>query len=135
MPFRFALYHVPLYPGYRPFAESKSQLGRDHWGLLFDQFGLTAAFENHDHMLKRTKILRGGRLAADGTLYLGDGCFGRTSRIAKGPRQVDRNRRWYLEKAATGAHFWRVDIADGEVRYRALGVEGKVLDEATTQTR
>jgi hypothetical protein len=135
VPFRFAIYHVPLYPGYRPYNESKSQLGRDHWGPLFDRFGLTAAFENHDHMLKRSKILRGGEVVADGTLYLGDGCFGRTSRITKGPRQVDRSRRWYLEKAVTGAHFWRVDIAAGHVHYRAIGVTGEVLDATTTRSR
>ena len=132
VPFRFAAYHVPLYPGYRPFTAKTSHLGRHHWGRLFGQFGLTAAFENHDHMLKRSKLLRGGEVAEDGTLYLGDGCLGRTSRIAKGPRQVDRSRRWYLERAATGAHFWRVDITDGEVRYLALDANGKVLDETTT---
>ena len=135
VPFRFAVYHVPLYPGYRPFTATRSHLGRHHWGRLFDQFGLTAAFENHDHMLKRSKLLRGGEVAADGTLYLGDGCFGRTSRIVKGPRQVDRSRRWYLEKAATGAHFWRVDVAAGEVRYVALDADGKMLDETTTRPR
>ena len=135
VPFRFAVYHVPLYPGYRPFTAKGSHLGRHHWGRLFDQFGLTAAFENHDHMLKRSKLLRRGEVAADGTLYLGDGCFGRTSRIVKGPRQVDRSRRWYLEKAATGAHFWRVEVVDGEVRYVALDADGKVLDETTTRAR
>ena len=135
VPFRFATYHVPLYPGYRPFSATRSRLGRHHWGWLFDQFGLTAAFENHDHMLKRSKLLRGGEVATDGTLYLGDGCFGRISRIVKGPRQVDRSRRWYLERAATGAHFWRVDVADGEVRYVALDEDGKVLDETMTRAR
>ena len=135
VPFRLAAYHVPLYPGYRPLSTKRSRLGRRHWGRLFDQFGLTAAFENHDHMLKRSKLLRGGEVATDGTLYLGDGCFGRTSRIVKGPRQVDRSRRRYLETATTGSHFWRVDVTEVEVRYVALDAEGKVLDETATPAR
>ena len=100
---RFAAYHVPLYPGYRPFNATRSRLGRRHWGWLFDQFGLTAAFENHDHMLKRSKLLRAGEVATDGTLYLGDGCFGRISRIVKGPRQVDRSRRWVPGESGHGS--------------------------------
>lgn len=43
--------------------------------LLCDRYGLTAAFEHHDDVLKRTLSLRAGQRDASGTIYLGDGCF------------------------------------------------------------
>lgn len=123
MPYQFAMYHVPLYPSSRGFGSGGSPKAREHWGPLFDRYRLTAAFEHHDHTYKRTHPLRDGKVVEkDGTLYLGDGCFG------IGPRAVDYPRRWYLARSAGVYHFWLVDVIKEGVEYRALNEKGEVFD-------
>ncbi|MCC6488009.1 MAG: metallophosphoesterase family protein [Candidatus Hydrogenedentes bacterium] len=126
VPYRFAVYHVPLYPSHRDFDGELSASGRTHWGPLFDEHRLTTAFENHDHTLKRTKLIKNNEVSPEGTLYLGDGSWGVK------PREVDKDRRWYEEFAAGKGHVWIVDVSAQGVTYRALGVRGKVLDSAET---
>ncbi len=121
-PWRFAVYHVPLYPAYRPFDGRSSAEGRKTWLPIFDKHQLTAAFEHHDHVFKRTKLLRNNQPDSAGTLYLGDGCWG------QGSRTVDNIRRWYEEKAAPVQHFWCVDVSPKRVEYRAINKDGKVFD-------
>ena len=122
VPHRFALYHVPLYPSHRAFDGGGSVRGRTAWAPLFDRHALTAAFENHDHTFKRTHRLRGDSLDAAGTLYLGDGAWGR------GDRPVDLSQRWYHAKAGALRHVWVVDVEGDEVTYRAFDVDGRLLD-------
>jgi len=122
MPQRMAVYHVPLYPSYRPYDGAGSAKGRQVWLPIFDQHHLTAAFENHDHTFKRTQLLRSNQPDAKGTLYLGDGCFG------VGARTVDKTPRWYEAKAASLQHFWCVDVGPKRVEYRAYDPEGKLFD-------
>ncbi|MCH1571771.1 MAG: fibronectin type III domain-containing protein [Longimicrobiales bacterium] len=121
-PNRFALYHVPLWPSHRPYDEPGSIRGREHWMPLFDEFALTTALENHDHTLKRTKLLRGGEVDPQGTLYLGDGAWGR------GDRPIDLTPRWYLEKAGATRHVWIIDVTPGGNEYRAVDLRGQVID-------
>lgn len=122
---RFALYHVPLYPSVRDYDKTlHSVLGRKHWLPLFDQFALTAAFENHDHALKRTHPLRNGAIDPAGTLYLGDGCWGKETR-APDPR------RWYLAHAEPTRHFWVVKTQAGAVEFKAIDSAGAVRDSYT----
>ena len=137
LPYRFALYHVPLYPGYRSFGYNHSVAGRRHWLPLFDRYKLTTAFENHDHLLKRTKLLRGGKVDAEGTLYLGDGCMGKKPRADwfwllrwLFTSEVGPFDRWYLEKSEGVGHFWQVDLLGGGrgVEYRAVDERGRVVD-------
>lgn len=124
--FRFALYHLSLYPSHRPFYGRGPLAGRKHWVTLFDAFGLTAAFEHHEHLLKRTHPLREGAIAPDGqgTLYIGDGCWG------KSHVREPAGDRWYLARALRRRHFWSVTLSGDEVRYTALGAAGQVFDEA-----
>lgn len=126
VPFKFAVYHVPLYPSHRPYEGENSAQDRTHWAPLFDEFHLTAAFENHDHTLKRTKPLRNNEVSDEGTLYLGDGSWGVV------PRDVDAERRWYEAFAASAGHVWVVDVTRDGVTYRALNEHGKVLDRCAT---
>ena len=122
VPFHFAVYHVPLYPTYRSFGGAGSVAGRNAWLPIFDKYHLTAAFEHHDHVFKRTKLLRNNAPDPHGTLYLGDGCWGMPA------RPLGNNRPWYEEKAASLQHFWRVDVSKTRVEYRAINKEGKVFD-------
>jgi len=122
VPHKFAVYHVPLYPSYRPFEGSGSAKGRQIWLPIFDKHHLTTAFEHHDHTFKRTQLLRENKLDARGTLYVGDGCWGQSA------RKVSAELRWYEAKAASIQHFWCVDVSRDRVEYRAINKEGKAFD-------
>jgi len=121
-PHRMAAYHVPLYPSHRAYDGSGSVQGRKAWLPLFDKYHLTTAFEHHDHSFKRTHLLRDNQVGTEGTLYLGDGCFGVK------PRTVDQQPRWYLARAASLQHFWCVDVGPEAVEYRAVNAAGEVFD-------
>lgn len=123
VPHKFALYHVPLYPSFRAFDDPLSVLGRFFWLPIFDEFGLTAAFENHDHTHKRTKPLRNNAVDPEGTVYFGDGGWGRS------PRPVGETLRWYEETASSVNHFWLVEVDGEDVLYQAINGEGEVFDE------
>ena len=122
VPNRVAAYHVPLYPTARPFHYEFSVRGRTHWAPLFDRYGLTAAFEHHDHAFKRTWPIRNGRRDPSGTVYLGAGCFGMPHRpLTEGPQ-------WYQAKAAPLQHFWSVEVAGDQIHCRAISKAGDVFD-------
>ncbi len=116
-----AVYHVPLYPSHRSYTGPNSMAGRLNWLPLFDRHGLDLAFENHDHALKRTFPLKGGMVDPTGTLYLGDGCFGKDARTVSD--------RWYLEYQARTPHFWLVEAGPEHIRASAINREGEVVDQ------
>jgi acid phosphatase type 7 len=120
--YTFAAYHVPLYPAHRPYDGQGSRLGREHWLPVFDEFGLTAGLEHHDHVFKRTKVLKGNEVAAEGTVYIGDGAFGRPART------VDATPRWYTEKELGSLHFWVIDASREGLRFTAIDQTGATLD-------
>ncbi len=122
VPHRIAVYHVPLYPSHRAYDGSSSVKGRQTWLPIFDKHRLPVAFENHDHTFKRTHRLRNDRLDPQGTLYLGDGCWG------MGARTVGAERHWYEAKAASLQHFWQVDVSRTRIEYRAINKDGQVFD-------
>lgn len=90
VPYRAAIYHVPLYPSHRDFMGFHSDQGREHWAPVFDRHQLTVAFENHDHTFKRSHFIKNGERVGDaeGTLYLGDGCWGKRSPSGGGSAAV-----------------------------------------------
>ncbi len=120
-----AVYHVPLYPSHRDFMGAHSLEGRTHWGPIFDEYELTVAFENHDHTYKRSHPMKNGKPSEDGTgtLYLGDGCWGR------GTRSINFMGRDYLAKSGSIQHFWMVDVSANEgMRYKAVDIDDQVFD-------
>ena len=121
-PHRMAVYHVPLYPSHRAYDGGGSVEGRRTWLPIFDKHQLTGAFENHDHTFKRTPLMRANQPDPQGTLYLGDGCWG------MGARTVDKELRPYLAKAASIQHFWCVDVTRRRVEYRAVNKAGQIFD-------
>eukprot|EP01120_Amphizonella_sp_Union-15-10_P003098 TRINITY_DN13420_c0_g1_i1.p1 TRINITY_DN13420_c0_g1~~TRINITY_DN13420_c0_g1_i1.p1 ORF type:complete len:257 (+),score=37.10 TRINITY_DN13420_c0_g1_i1:109-879(+) len=54
MAYKFAIYHVPLYPSIRGYDAAESKALRNAWGPIFDRYHLTIGFENHDHGYKRS---------------------------------------------------------------------------------
>lgn len=127
--YRLALYHVPCYPTHRPANDPYGQRGRKHWVPLFDRYALTAGLENHDHTFKRTHPLKANKVTPGGTVYLGDGCWGRT------PRTVDTSLP-YLAKASSTYHVWMLTTEPGKTMLcEAVGRDGKVFDRVRVKAR
>lgn len=122
---RAAVYHVPLYPAHSNFNAPGCTMGRTLWEPLFDEHHLAAAFEHHDHVFKRTKPILAGKLDPSGVTYFGDGCFGQE------PRTVKNGDAWYMEKSASRAHFWMVEVDRGTLDAKAVDAEGAVFDRCT----
>ena len=124
-PVRLALYHVALFPAHQPFFDL-AEAGRASWLPLFDAFRLTAAFENHGHLHKRTLPLRAGVPVADGagTVFFGDGCWGKSH--AESPVRE----RGYLAASFPRRHFWKVTVSEQGARYQAIDGFGRVFDGA-----
>ncbi|OQB39361.1 MAG: Calcineurin-like phosphoesterase [Candidatus Hydrogenedentes bacterium ADurb.Bin179] len=125
--YKFASYHVPLYPTHRPYDGEVSQKARTYWGPLFDKYGLTIGLENHDHVFKRSKPLKGNQVVekGQGTIYVGDGTFG------VDPRTVDPEPRWYNEKEGSIAHFWVIDVKPDGLSLTAIDEDGVTVDAFT----
>lgn len=128
---KLALYHVPLYPSVRNPTASGSAEGRKAWGPIFERFGLTAGLENHDHALKRTHFIQGGKLDTrinpvdpKGVVFIGDGCWGKETRA------VDPKRS-YLATAKSTRHFWSARLDDKTFELTAIDSQGGTADRLT----
>ncbi len=122
--FRVALYHVPCYPTHRSFNDPYSKQGRQHWVPLFDRYHVQLALENHDHVFKRTFPLKANKIDSSGTVYLGDGCWGRTPRSVAG-------RRWYHVKALPKEHIWLLQNEKSGLHCQAIDKNGRTFDTTT----
>ncbi|HEX3159475.1 MAG TPA: metallophosphoesterase family protein [Gemmatimonadaceae bacterium] len=128
VPHVFPVYHVPAYPSVRSFDGATSRLVREHWVPLFEKHGVRLAFENHDHVYKRTIPLRQGKRDPNGIVFVGDGSWG------VGPREIGRDHEvkgpaWYMETAISTNHGIIVTI-DAERRYLSVvDADGNVIDE------
>lgn len=123
--YKLAVYHVPLYPAHREFDGTGSKEGRAHWAPLFDEYRLTLAMEHHDHVFKRSKPIRNNKVDKKGTVYIGDGCFGRA------PRAIDPAPRWYNAVEKSVAHFWVIDVSKKGLKLKAIDDKGATIDRFT----
>jgi acid phosphatase type 7 len=130
IPHKFAVYHVGAYPSVRPFKDKTNSEIRKNWVPLFEQFGVSTAFEHHDHAYKRTWPLREGKIDfKDGILYIGDGAWGvETPRIPHTPEKV-----WYLAKTQSSRHVILTKIHDNERHFLAIDDKGEVIDETVSK--
>lgn len=117
---KIAAYHAPMYPNYRSHSGSWAKFGRKYWLPSFDKYKLSAAFEHHDHTLKRTKILKGDKVSDKGTVYFGDGCWGTGTR--------ESNEKWYLETSMSENHVWVAHFNKEFMEMKAMGKDGQILD-------
>ena len=133
VPHVFPIYHVPAFPSVRRYEGPTSGLVREHWVPLFDEFGIRMAFENHDHVYKRTHALRNGARDSTGTVFIGDGAWG------AGPREVGRDhggeRAWYIERAEATNHAVLVTLDGERALVRVIDRSGAVIDEYATTAR
>jgi hypothetical protein len=143
---RVAVYHVPIFPSGD--VDWDSQLSfmtapRKFWLPEFQRLGVSLAFENHVHTMKKTLPLYPTGQAVvrrhvdnpaseGGTVYLGDGRWG----IAKGGKDPASGHNVVaptttggdsvFESAATENHVWRivVDAMAGQMNATAVGMSG-----------
>lgn len=127
-PLKFAVYHIPAYPSIRRFENKDSRTVRENWVPLFDEFGLNVAFEHHDHDFKRSVPIKYDKPDPDGTLYMGDGCWG-----IRHPR-VNNQNRWYLVSRKPVRHFLAVTIENNTYSIKAVDEFGEVFDEVSSTT-
>lgn len=123
IPHRFAIYHVPAYPSVRNFQNKHSTAIRNCWVPLFEQGGIQAAFEHHDHAYKRTYPLLKGRIHPQGVLYLGDGGWG-----VEKPRPM-KGERPFIAKFAAVRHFIAVTLTPTQQQFKCINDQGQILDE------
>ncbi|NGX41803.1 MAG: hypothetical protein K940chlam7_00077 [Chlamydiae bacterium] len=124
IPHKFAIYHVPAYPSVRKFSGKINNEIRKHWVPIFEHFGLTAAFEHHDHAYKRTHPIYKGRVDPRGVLYLGDGAWGvKKPRKPKKPEKV-----WFLANTKRAKHFIMVTLEGNNRYFTAIDSKGNVID-------
>ena len=154
---KLALYHVPIFPSVRfanenwsyrliyPLAKlshknidfsmlvcPQSFYGKKYWLPLFDKYKLTAAFEHHDHTLKRTKPIRFGMIHPEGTIYLGDGCF--SPKIQCTPIQAYLSS-YFAKCLGHLQFFWLIDITKENIIYRAISKNNQIIDEYTQKIK
>lgn len=127
VPWVIPVYHVPAWPSVRDFAGRTSRKVRENWVPLFERYNVRIAFENHDHVYKRTEPIRGDEVTdpTNGIVYLGDGAWG------VGVRQThDVDETWYLARAEAVRHLILMTIHD-ESRADILVVDedGNRIDE------
>lgn len=124
VPFKFALYHVPAYPSARASDNKRSLKVRTHWSPLFEKLGMKAAFENHDHAYKRTHLIKNGKVAENGMLYIGDGAWGvEDLRLPKTPKQ-----RWYIANSAQKRHVILATVFEKHLTVEAIDSNGEIFD-------
>jgi acid phosphatase type 7 len=124
------LYHVPAYPSHRDYEGGTSRSVRENWLPLFEQHGVRLAFENHDHTFKRSKPIRGGKVAEDGIVFMGDGAWG------VGQRTVhDAAKTWYLEKSISIRHGMIVTLTPDAAQVTTWSHRGDVIDEVKIPVR
>ncbi len=123
VPHVFPNYHVPAYPSHRSYDGGVQTRVREQWVPLFDEYGVRVAFENHDHTYKRTHPIRGGEIAKDGIVYLGDGAWG------VGTRSGDSQDEWYMNKFASVRHAIIATIHGPHQHFLVISEDGDIVDE------
>ncbi len=121
--YKLAIYHISAYPAFYAYKGRLPTTIRTHWVPLFEQKGVLAAFEHHNHVFKRTFPIKEGGIDPEGVVYLGDGSWGVP---ARSPHPA-----WYLASAKKTRCFWTVRIDTSGCLLEAYDSWGKRLDALT----
>jgi acid phosphatase type 7 len=124
LPYRYkiAVYHVPAWPSFRSFDGGASIKVRKNWLPLFEKMGIQFAFENHDHLYKRTFPLLNGQKDDQGVIYIGSGGWG-------GANHRPHPERPYLAKTVKEQSLILAEFSWQEIVIKAISEEGKIIDE------
>jgi len=145
--FKFATYHLPLYPSHRNFTDARNVELRGQWRAIFENNKFIACFENHEHLLKRSNRITQHVSDPEGVLYIGDGCFGRPPRSGDQAIRLDDAITYpneltnlgltenYLAHWESTKHFWLITVPNrypvrstDTVTFQAFDVDGNLLD-------
>jgi len=122
---KFVLYHATIYATVPSFSVEFSSLGKQYWTPIFDKYNVTIVFENHLHVYKRTKLLRGDKVSSvdeGGVMYLGEGAWG------VDPQVIPAVSSWYTDVVLKLRHVLSVYVNETHVSTEAVGVDNEVFD-------
>ena len=81
---------------------------KDAWAEGFAELGLTLGLEHHDHAHKRTIGITMDKPDENGTVFIGDGCWGTF------PREAHPDR-WYMASSVAKQHIWMLEIDENQL--------------------
>ena len=119
---KVVIYHHPFYAS-RPGRDNYPL--RDAWGPIFDRHNVDIAFQGHDHAYMRTVPMRGHEPVAEGehgTVYLV---------AVSGTKMYEQELPDFAAFGAVNTRTYQiieVDPATGALSYRAVDVDGQVID-------
>jgi 3',5'-cyclic AMP phosphodiesterase CpdA len=119
---KFAVYHIAAYPSTYSYNDKVPRLIRSYWCPLFEEYGITACFENHNHAYKRTYPIRAGKIDPKGIVYIGDGAW------SVSPRKIRKNL-WYLQEKKSSQYVCLLTLSNAEIAMKMIDAEGQLLDE------
>mmetsp|Transcript_12896 Transcript_12896/g.11018 ORF Transcript_12896/g.11018 Transcript_12896/m.11018 type:complete len:149 (-) Transcript_12896:133-579(-) len=125
-----ANYHVPIYPVcFSPNWDDPRTITEPmtYWVPLFENYNYGIGFENHVHLYKRTKPLRGGVPADKGVMYLGDGNWG-TPINSCWPSMATRNDTGIYDVFNSINSVFKVEVTKELFTYRAVNASGFAHD-------
>jgi hypothetical protein len=127
---KFAIYHVPLYPGFKDDQPSWAiQEGVDAWVGRFEKYKFKGIFENHNHGFKRTKPLKGGKVdEKNGIIYFGDGAWGVPT--VKITNEI-KNDEGLFESIGEQNHVWIMELEQDGYKAYPIDPHGRVFAETT----
>lgn len=126
IPHVFPVYHVPAYPSVRHYMDETMIKVREHWLPVFEKYGIQMVFENHDHAYKRTHPIRGGKVASNGIVYVGDGSWGTVTRKIGSRQDYEA---WYIDTAAAERHAIIVTVHGTHRHMLTVNEFGEIIDE------
>jgi acid phosphatase type 7 len=119
--FKIAAYHIGAYPSVYDYNSPSSKNVRDHFCPIFDEYKVNLAFEHHSHAFKVTHPLKADQINEDGTIYLGDGCFGVK------PREPKNKDAFYIEDAQPLRHYYKVEINEGILKVYPKNLSSELI--------
>jgi acid phosphatase type 7 len=120
---KIPIYHVPAFPSVRDYNGTTQTLVRETWTPIFEENGVTIAFENHDHAYKRTYPIRAQQVDESGIVYVGDGSWGVQEREV---HSLDSA--WYLKKVQSVKAFTLLTLEGSKFSFISVDENGNVID-------
>jgi acid phosphatase type 7 len=124
IPMKIAAYHVAAYPSVYPYTGARPREIRDNWVPAFEEGGILACFEHHNHAYKRTHPIKKGKVDPQGIVYFGDGSWGVEA------REIKNHGAWYLAKASQTNNFHVITLESEKM----LTIQSMNLDSETIDT-
>ncbi|MFS8563553.1 MAG: metallophosphoesterase [Rhabdochlamydiaceae bacterium] len=124
---KLAGYHIAAFPSFYSYDKGVSVKIRENWVPLFERYGVSAAFEHHNHCYKRTHPIKEEKIDPQGIIYLGDGSWGIPPRIPLKPGVI-----WYLAETRSENAYFLVSIENGKVVIEPRRNNGKLIEPVIT---